>query len=327
MAVAFLMGCVFPVVMPARQAIVVNIVGRDGLTSSMALQMSAMQASRIVAPVLAGYVIAVSGGSTEPVYAAAICLYAIALIAMSRIHRSPPPPVDAGRSVFGDIFDGFAYVRGDRPVRALLALSLIPILLAMPFQALLVVFAEDVWNTGSRGLGFLQAAAGLGGIIGSAYIAWMGDVDRKMRVMMSSLLAFCGTLFLFAISPWFLLALPLVLIADVFASVFTTVNSTTIQLLIPDEVRGRVMSLMMMTFGLTPLGTVPVSALAEVFGAPFAVAVAALTTLALSAGFLLFVPALRAVDATSREAAASGSPRARFQAGRAAVPSTLETAS
>lgn len=81
--------------------------------------------------------------------------------------------------------------------------------------------------------------------------------------MMVSLFAFCGSLFLFALSPWFLLAQPLVLIADVFASAFNTVNGTIIQVLIPNAVRGRVMSLMMMTFGLTPLGAVPVAAAAQ----------------------------------------------------------------
>src|SRR6185295_14310401 len=119
--------------------------------------------------------------------------------------------------VMRELADGFRYVRDDRPVRALMLLSLVPILLAMPFQMLLVVFAEDVWDVGSSGLGILQAVAGVGGILGSIFVAWRGDTRHKARSMTVSLLAFGGTLFLFAISPWFLLALPLVLLSDVFA--------------------------------------------------------------------------------------------------------------
>jgi MFS family permease len=118
--------------------------------------------------------------------------------------------------------------------------------------------------------------------------------------MMASLFAFCGTLFLFALSPWFLLALPLVLVSDIFANMFNTVNNTTIQMLIPDSVRGRVASLMMMTFGLTPLGTMPVSAFADAFGAPAAVATASAITIGVSVVFFLLSPALRGIDSVDR---------------------------
>ncbi|KAA0240664.1 hypothetical protein EDM76_01830, partial [bacterium] len=91
----------------------------------------------------------------------------------------------------------------------------------------------------------------------------------------------------------------------VFASIFQTVNNTIIQMVIPDAVRGRVMSLMMMTFGLTPLGTVPISALAQKWGAPFAVGAAALVMLALSLLIYALSRSFRDVDRISREAALS----------------------
>jgi MFS family permease len=142
----------------------------------------------------------------------------------------------------------------------------------------------------------------VGGIMGSLYVAWHGESQTPLRLMMASILGFAATLFLFALSPWFLMALPFVLIADVFANVFNTTNGTAIQVLIPDEVRGRVMSLMMMTFGLTPLGTVPVGALAQAFGAPIAVAIASVATAVLAIIIFLASRALRGIDATSREA-------------------------
>ena len=302
LVVVFFMGCLFPFIMPARQAIVANIVGRQGLGNAMALQMGGMNAARVVGPVLAGGIVALT--NVKWVYVMAVVLYGLALFAMSRVAKSPPAEGMGQKPVLSELVAGMRYVAGDAPVRALMTLSIVPILLAMPFQSLLVVFAEDIWEVGDGGLGILQAAAGVGGIMGSFYVAWAGETDRKLRLMMSSLLAFAGTLFLFAMSPWFLLALPLVLIADIFVSVFSTTNGALIQVLIPDEVRGRVMSLMMMTFGLTPLGTVPVSALAEAFGAPVAVAVASVATAVLAVVIYFASKSLRTIDATTRAALA-----------------------
>jgi MFS family permease len=301
LVVAFIMGCVFPFSMPARQAAVVNIVGRQDLANAMALNMGAMNTSRVVGPVTAGLVIALVG--MRWMYLVAVIMYLTAFLTMSRIEKQPPAEGAGKNSVLGDLAEGFRYVRNDPPVRILLLLSMVPILLAMPFQALLVVFAEDVWHvSGGEGLGLLQAAAGLGGICGSVIVAWKGQTRRKLRLMMASLFAFGGSLFLFALSPWFLLALPLVFVSDVFASMFNTVNNTAIQMLIPDAVRGRVASLMMMTFGLTPLGTMPVSAFADAFGAPAAVATASAITVGASLLFFLFSPALRSIDAVSHAA-------------------------
>ena len=319
MATVFLMGVIFPFIMPARQAIVVNIVGRDGLSNAMALQMGGMNASRVAGPVFAGFLLSFIG--VKWTYGLALILYVVALLAMSRVNRSPPDSERKPRSVLGDLGDGFRYVWTDRPVRALMGLSIVPILLAMPFQTLLVVFAEDVWHTGSTGLGILQAVAGFGGILGSVYVAWRGDTPRKVRLMLATLMAFGGTLFLFAISPWFILALPLVLLSDVFASIFNTVNGTAIQLLIPDEVRGRVMSLMMMTFGLTPLGTVPVSAVAQQWGAPVAVAGASALMLVTALIIYVLCRSLREADVAMIAAGTAVARRGRgpeFESGEAA---------
>ncbi len=303
LVVVFFMGCLFPFIMPARQAIVANIVGRQGLSNAMALQMGGMNAARVVGPVLAGGIVAIT--NVKWVYLMAVILYGAALLSMSRISKSPPADGATQKPVLRELVGGMKYVAGDPPIRALMILSIVPILLAMPFQSLLVVFAEDIWKVGDGGLGVLQAFAGVGGIMGSLYVAWAGESQTKLRLMMSSLLAFAATLFLFAFSPWFLLALPLVLIADVFANVFNTTNGTMIQMLIPDEVRGRVMSLMMMTFGLTPLGTLPVSAVAEAFGVRVAVASASVATAVLAVVIFLASRALRRIDTTSREAAAA----------------------
>ena len=313
------MGCGFPIVMPARQAVVVTIVGRDGLANAIALQSGGMNAARVVGPVLGGLLVAVSG--LRGAYAVAIVLYFTALVAISRIGPAPVEGRVERSSVLSDMREGFSFAWNHRVLRMLLVVGIIPSLLAMPFQSLLVIFAEDEWHVGSNGLGALQATAGLGGVAGSVVMAMVGEGRRPLLIMMSTGLAFAGALFLFALSPWFLLALPLVLIANLFAALFQTANSTAIQALIPDAVRGRVMSIMMMTFGLTPLGTVPVAAAAQLWGAPLAIAMAAVATGVLTAVVCLASPSLRSVDAAlaAQREEASETPSRR----RPGVPSAV----
>lgn len=294
------LGVLFPFMMPARQAIVANVVGRRGLGNAMALQMGGMNLTRITGPVAAGVLISLVGMANT--YAIALVLYGIGLIAMLRVHPSFPDEAEERRTVFGDILHGFRWVWQHPPVRVLLLFGLVPTILAMPFQTLLVVFALDVWDVGEAGLGILNAVAGIGGLIGSVYIAWDAESHQRLRRMMASLFAFGATLLLFSVSPWFLIALPLIFFADVFVSMFMVLNNTAIQVMIPDFVRGRVMSILMMSFGLTPLGTVPMSWFAEQFGAPAAVALASIIMLVLAGIFYLASPALRRIDTSTREA-------------------------
>ncbi len=295
-----ILGALFPFMMPARQAIIANVVGRQGLGNAMALQMGGMNFTRITGPVAAGVLISIIG--IPNTWAIALILYVIGLASMFRVRPSYPDDVEERRTVFSDMAEGFRYVWRHPAVRVLLFLGLVPTLLAMPFQTLLVVFAEDVWNKGEVGLGVLNAVAGIGGLLGSVYVAWSGDSHRRLRLMMASILAFGATLVLFAKSPVFEIALPLILLADIFVTIFMVLNNTAIQVLIPDFVRGRVMSLLMMSFGLTPLATLPISWLAEQYGAPNVVALASALMMVLAVIFYFASPALRRIDTSTREA-------------------------
>ncbi|MGI9432230.1 MAG: MFS transporter [Myxococcota bacterium] len=301
---AGVMGCVFPFIMPARQAIVVNIVGKGGLPSAVALNMAGMNTTRVLGPAAAGFLIDLVG--VKVAYSFGVGLYAIGLLCMFAVHASRPEPRDRPLSVLGSMLEGMAYARDHRVVLVLLLFGLLPMFLAMPFQNLLVVFAEEIWDEGSRGLGLLSAAAGMGGVIGSIWVASRASASRRLVTMMVSMFAFGSLLLAFSVSPWFLLALPLVLVANIFASVFGTLNNTAIQLLIPDHVRGRISSFLMMSFSLPLLGTLPMAAVAEARGAPFAVALAAALAMAVAVLFYLASPSLRGMDRSVKEALAAG---------------------
>ncbi len=295
-----LLGVLFPFMMPARQAIVANVVGRRGLGNAMALQMGGMNLTRITGPVAAGALIPLVGMANT--YAVALVLYGIGLAAMLRVRPSFPDDVEDRGSVFGDIVDGFRWVWEHAPVRVLLIFGLVPTFLAMPFQVLLVEFAIDVWHEGEFGLGLLNAAAGVGGLLGAIWVAVGGDSHRRLRLMMASIYAFGATLVLFSYSPTIWYALPLILVADVFVTIFMVLNNTAIQVLIPDSVRGRVMSLLMMSFGLTPFAALPITWLSEEYGAPIVLAFSSALMVVLAGIFYLVSPALRRIDTSTREA-------------------------
>lgn len=293
-ASAVVMGSIFPFIMPARQAIVVNIVGKDGLPRALALSMAGMNATRIVGPAAGGVLISFGGVATA--YALGVALFLTSLGCMLWVERSPPAPREIPLTLVAGVGEGFRYVRDQRLILVLLGFGLIPMFLAMPFQNLLVVFSEKVWQTGSVGLGILSSASGVGGLVGALYVASLGEGGRLWR-MMSSAVLFGGLLLCFSFSPWFWLAVALVLVANIFVSIFQTLNNTAIQLLIPDQVRGRISSFLIMSFSLPLLGTAPISYLAEVYGAPLAVGAASAGAVVVALTFYLLSPTLRHLDA------------------------------
>jgi MFS family permease len=196
----------------------------------------------------------------------------------------------------GNLMEGVAYLRGDRLVLVLLFFGVIPMFLIMPFQNLLVLFAEDVWHVGATGLGTLGAVAGTGGLVGAVLVAWRSNAARRLRVMLSAVFGFGVFLIGFALSPWYLLALPLLFLGNIFANLYGTLNNTAIQVLIPDHVRGRVSSFLMMSFSLPLLGTLPVSAFAQAVGAPLAISLAAFMAVLIAFAFYLFSRPLRSLD-------------------------------
>jgi MFS family permease len=294
LAGALVVGCVLPLMMPARQAIVANLVGRERLSSAIALNMTGMNTARVVGPALGGVLII--GDDVRLAYVVAIAIYTAALLAMLKLGPALPPAV-ARPSPWRSLIEGFAYLVENRLVTLLLLFGLLPMFLAMPFQQLLPAFAEKVWPVGSKGLGLLSAMVGLGGVVGSLFVAWQGGSVRRVGVQLGSMFGFGLLLVAFCWVPQFPVALSLVFLANVLASVFGTLNSTAIQLLIPDEVRGRVSAFLMMSFSLPLLGVLPVSYVARELGVRQAVSGAALLATALAGLFFLLSPTLRAMDA------------------------------
>ncbi|MEY3660092.1 MAG: hypothetical protein RLZZ169_917, partial [Pseudomonadota bacterium] len=284
-----------------RSAMVFGMVGRELIGSAMALQSGIMNVGRIVGPAVTGALIPLL--TLPGAYAVAILLHAIATLTTFMLPRSHPEQ-QARKSLLGDMLYSFTYIGQHRPIMLVLLFGLFPILLMLPAHSMLVVFAEDVWQVGEDGLGLLMAMVGAGGISGAFIVARFSQAASRARWMLCTGTLFGAALAAFSMSPWFGLALLLMLCASMLNDITQTMNNTIVQLLAHNEVRGRMSSMMMVSLGLTPLGVLPVALAAERFGIAPTMLVASLILLCILALFFALSPTLRRLDHTLQRAAA-----------------------
>lgn len=268
LAAATFSGAVFAFNMPARQAIIPALVPRNMLFNAITLSSGVMNATRVLGPALAGVLMAFIGIEGAFYAAVANLLLAVALLA-----RLPATGTGKGtRKVSREIVEGLRYIRGRSLVLILLGMAMVTVLFGMPYQNLMPVFAE-LLNVEELGFGFLMAMTGIGALVGSLAIANLGDYKRKGMLLMLSGIGFGVALVAFANVTSLYPALLILMAVGAASTGFMSVNNTLIQMHISDDVRGRVMSVYMMTFGLMPLGTLPFGAIAQRYGAPLAVTI------------------------------------------------------
>jgi len=290
---AFAMGVMYPFIMPTRTSMVMGLVGPERLGNAMALQTAAQNIARVMGPTITGILIPLV--SIEGAFIVTIGLYVLSTVAMFKIPKSHP--VKSGRSLLRDVTYSFTYISQHRPILLTVIFGLFPLLLTLPVFSLLVVFADEVWGTGEAGLGMLMASVGLGGVAGSLIVARFGSNYSRGRWMVGSALAFTVLLAAFSVSPSFILALGLLLCANIFSNISVTQNNTIIQLLSHENVRGRMSSLMMLSMGLTPLGVLPIAYASEIYGVPNTMFAACGILLGVMLLLHFFSPTLRTLDA------------------------------
>ena len=292
---AFVAGCAFPFIMPARMAITMKVVGSQRLQSAMGFQSGAMNLNRILGPAVMGLIVAKF--SYEAAYYLSTALYSLAIFCMFGVGRSRSDESGAKKKpLLEDIALGFSYIRANRPVLICLLFGLLPMFLAMPFQNILVMLAEQAWNVSESGVGTMMATGGAGGVVGALWVVKRGDDAGRVKMMLGSTIAFGVCLAIFVLTPVFTIALFPLLAANVFANASQTVNNAAIQLLVEDRMRGRMSSFMMLSFGLTPIGVFPMAVVADNFGAVSAILGASALLIAITIVFFLLSKTLRALD-------------------------------
>lgn len=251
---------------PARQALVPDLVPQRDLMNAISLNSSTYTGAALVGPALAGLLLGPLGAGTLFFLNAVSYLSVImALSAMQNVqtHGSETLHASLGKSML----TGLSYAWNNRLIMALLSLSALIAIFGRSYQNLLPIFARDIWNGGSAGYGILLSASGGGALFGAFGLAAIRNVKRQGAILVSSGLIFSLTVILFAISPYFWLGVILLFIGGITITIFGTITSTFIQMTVPNELRGRVMSLYSITLiGLPSLGAMGIGSVAELFG-------------------------------------------------------------
>lgn len=285
------LACVLGVInafdIPGRQALVAQLANKDDLLNAISLNSAVFNAARIVGPAVAGLVVAMVGEG--------ICFLLngvsfLAVIACLLAMRVPPFEGKALDSPWAHLVDGFRYAWSDHSVRRILGLMAAVTLAGMPVLVLMPFFADGIFHRGSRGLGFLLAGMGIGAVIGTLVLARRTRLSGLPQVMALSGLAVGATYIAFAFSPSFYVSLAIMPLMGYSLMRQMASANTTIQTLIRDEYRGRVMALYAMTVvGLGPFGSLAAGAAAGRFGARAAVAAGGVLAFAAAFAFGLSV--------------------------------------
>jgi MFS family permease len=266
MVLATFLGVVNAVDVPTRQSFIVELVGKDDLHNAIALNSSMFNSARILGPSVAGMLLAAVGEGWCFSLNALSFLAVIACLLRMGVPRRPAP--GSHPSVLTHLREGFAYAWRTREVRAILQLLAVASVIGMSYVVLMPVFAEDVLHSGPRGLGLLMAATGCGSLAGALLLATRRESRGIGRYAYFGVLAFGGSLALFAQSSSFWLSFLLLLPVGFSMIVSMAAANTMLQTLCPDELRGRVMALYSMMFmGMAPFGALLAGSLAHWIGA------------------------------------------------------------
>lgn len=303
-ALTLLHGVGFALGMPARAATVSNLVEQKDLASGVALFTTIFSAGQLVGPALAGYLINSYGMGVCFVIACVVLVPAMLFLLPLRIPTAAPGLGAAAQtSVLGSIAQGIDYVRRNRVLMGLLLMGAALTIFAMPYMTLLPVFARDILDAGPSGLGWLGAMGGAGAIAGSLTVAAFSNPRQVKALMITGGIGLGLFIALFAFSTVFMLSLALVLLAGYMFQIFMTSNFTLVQIISPDYIRGRVLSIRMIAAGMGPAGMVMLGAGAEAWGAPAATAAMGMISLALVLAILVGIPAVRRAETAVGDAA------------------------
>jgi len=248
---AFFLGTINAIDIPTRQSFLAEMVGKGHIVNAIALNSAAFNGARIIGPMIAGLAISYLGIPACFFLNAASFVAVIAALASMRIKGE----IKIGsEGLLKDFMKGVTFMRGSREIIHVMLLITVFSLAGLPYISLLPVFAEEVFHSGAKGLGFLVSASGIGALTAALAIAAKGDIKNKTRFMSYAGLCFSVSLLVFSFSKIFVVSLIAIMFGGWgMVSYLATANSY-IQVSVPDELRGRVMSVYSFIF----IGTVPI---------------------------------------------------------------------
>jgi len=278
---SFVTGCCMALASPSYLAMTYDLVGREDLANAIAMNSTQFQLSRVIGPTFAGIGFKLFG--------LAGCFYAnglsfIAVVVSLVIVRplqqreAAAHAVNDRRAFLRDLFEGFRYVRNRPRVSSLLLLSAVNSLFGAPYFTLVPVYARDIFHLGETGLALMMGTAGAGAFCGALLVAYLGDFQRKGWFVLGGAMMFgvCVTNFALSsklsLSLFFLFGLGFALVCSV------SITNTLLQKLVTDQMRGRVMSMFILSFmGTMPIGNILAGSASHRFGTEHTLAAGGIT--------------------------------------------------
>jgi MFS family permease len=275
LCLSFVTGCCMSIAGPSYLALVFDLVDREDLANAIALNSTQFQLSRVLGPVFAGVGFKLFGLAgcfyANGLSFGAVCL-GLALVRYKtapRTNAAPDRSVKDRRAFVQDLVAGFRYVGGRPRVSMLLMISAVTSMFGAPYLSMTPVFARDIFHLGETGLALLMGMAGAGAFFGALFLAYLGDFGHKGKFVLGGAFSFAVCLVCFSLSTYLPLSL-VFLFALGFAIVCSVaLSNTLLQTLVTDEMRGRVMSMFMLSFiGAMPIGNLIAGAASHRFGVP-----------------------------------------------------------
>jgi MFS family permease len=285
-------GVIMGLMLPALQAIIPEIVGREYLMNAVALNTMGMNVLNLVAPGVAGFII-----GTDNFKAVYFTMSGLNLCGALFILFIPARSQVIARSsnIMSEIQKGFGYIRQESLILAVLAFTLIVTVLSMPYQQLLPVYVDDILKVGAKGMGLLLSVSGAGALVGSLILMALPNKKRGLLLLGSGVISGIA-LTVFSFSSYFALSLSFIFFIGLSQAFRMTIGSTLLQAYAQGAYMGRVMSLMSMQWGVMSICTFLAGVLAEVVDVQWILGSMAMLLAFLAPIFLIVLPSIRKIE-------------------------------
>ncbi|HMI49545.1 MAG TPA: MFS transporter [Gemmatimonadaceae bacterium] len=294
LALTTLGGIVSAFEIPARQAMIVELVSREDLVDAIALNSGGFNLARIVGPSIAAIVLAKFGLAW--CFGIDALSYLAVLASLSLIRLPAWAPLQHLVSPFEQLTQGFKYMRSSRSVKGLMGVIAVNSIFGFQYLTMMPVIARDVLHTGASGYGLLLTFVGIGALTGALSLAGLGGRIRRGRLLNATAYAFAALTILFSLVRSVHLAAFVLLFLGLTMLINGALANGILQSVVPDELRGRVMATYVFVYvGFTPIGSFIAGTVSRFVGVQWAIFSGGVVMLAYSLWAFWKFPEIRAV--------------------------------
>ena len=292
MVFSLVMGCGVAMNAPVRQSLIANTVPREELGNAVALHATAINATRVIGPAVGGMLIVALGMAGNFLLQAGLYICTVAIIFPMKVPYRDTLSASE-ESALRSLKEGIRYIWDDKTLFGLMMLSFIPALFVMPILQIMPAFTEEVLHAQANIYGYLITSYGVGALLATLTMASFGSMIRSGSLGIAALLASAVFVIFFSQSTWLWAAYILLAAMGFSVLIFRVNNNTLVQTLVPDALRGRVMSLYQIDHALMPLSSSALGVCADVFSVPTSMAVSGVLCLVVTGGLMAGVKQIR----------------------------------